>query len=106
MTERVEEILSRYGQTVSICRGTESVSARAFVQLTGETGHAAPYQVTTLGTMDDRTWRILTRQDLQDGDTVVWNGGEYTVETCWPVYLGEKLSHWQGIMTRRREAAT
>lgn len=105
MTERFAGVLERYGMDITVCRGLSETAAKAFFQPVAEPDKAAPYAVTSLGDVDDRRWRCLTRTELHDGDTVFCGGTAYQVETVAAVYAGKELSHWWGILTKRREAA-
>lgn len=105
MTERFGMILAMYGADITICRDGLETAAKAFFQPVTERDKAAPYAVTSLGAVDDRQWRCLTRAELRDGDTVRWHGAAYEVRTAAAVYAGKELSHWWGILTKRREAA-
>ncbi len=106
MTERLDDILSRYGQEIEILRkGDEPRKAKAFFQAVTDKGKASPYDVTSLGTVDDRLWKCITRTGLADGDLVSCRGVVYRVRTCAAVYLGRELSHWRGILAQEREAA-
>ena len=54
-----EEVLDRYGQSVTVRRGEETVEAQAFFQPVTQQQEAAPFTVTALGTVDDRLWLYL-----------------------------------------------
>ncbi len=106
MTERLDDILSRYGQEIEILReGDEPRKAKAFFQAITDQGKASPYGVTSLGTVDDRLWKCITRTELADGDLVSCRGRLFRVRNCAAVYLGRELSHWWGILAQEREAA-
>jgi len=106
VTERLDGILARYGQDIEILReGDEPRKAKAFIQAVTDQGKASPYDVTSLGTVDDRLWRCITRVELADGDLVSCRDRLYRVQTSAAVYLGRELSHWWGILAQEREAA-
>lgn len=106
MTERLDGILARYGQEIEIFReGDVPREAKAFFQPITDKGKASPYDVTSLGTVDDRLWRCITRVELSDGDLVSCRGALYRVRTSAAVYVGRELSHWWGILSQEREAA-
>jgi len=106
MTGQLDGILARYGQEIEILReGEVPRRTKAFFQAITEKGKASPYGVTSLGTVDDRLWKCITRAELADGDLVSCRGGRYRVRTCAAVYVGRELSHWWGILEREREAA-
>ena len=102
MTKRLETVLRRYGQTVTLKDGRE---IRAFVQPVKERGKAAPFQITSLGTADDRDWIYLGRTELTVGTAVtVWDR-PFTVKNCQAVWLGEEISHWWAVLSPGREQA-
>lgn len=105
MTERFISVLERYGREITVRHGETETAAKAFFQPITERSKAAPYTVTSLGTVDDRQWRCLTRAALYDGDVVLCGDEVYQVDTAAAVYAGNELSHWWGILTKRREAA-
>jgi hypothetical protein len=106
MTERLTALLERYGQEVLLSRDGTATAVRAFFQPVTDRGKAVPYAATSLGAVDDRQWRCLTRAELREGDAVTWRGTVYQVQNAAPVYVGEELSHWWGMLTRQREAVT
>jgi hypothetical protein len=101
MTECLDRILSRYGQTVKV-NGEE---ARAFFQPAREKEKAAPFEVSSLGTVDDRRWTYLGRAELKLGDQVEFQGQAYTVRSCESVRLGDETVYWWASLNADREAA-
>ena len=77
-------VLVRFGREAVIVHGGVSGGASVFLQPINRRADGAPYQVTSLGTADNRQWLLLT---------------------CAPVYVGGALSHWRGVLEKRREAA-
>lgn len=99
-----EEILTRYGQTVTVERGTEAIQVQAFFQPVVEKQEAEPYTVTALGSVDDRLWLYLGKQAVENGDTVIWNDRKFRVRSSRPYYVGQILSHWWAMLEAEREA--
>lgn len=99
-----EEVLDRYGQSVTMRRGEETVEAQAFFQPVTQQQEGAPFTVTALGTVDDRLWLYLGMQAVECGDTVIWNGKNFRVRSSRPYYVGTVLSHWWAMLEAEREA--
>lgn len=105
MTDRVRQVLDRYGQEITLCReGTETV-IRAFLQPAAEKGEQAPDTATALGWMDRRQWLYLGQESLDPGDVLVWKNMGFRVRSCRPYYIGEALSHYWAVLEKEREAA-
>ena len=106
MTEILNEILERYGQEIEISNSTgAAASAKAFLQPSMDKAKAAPYAVTSLGTVDDRQWLCLCRTQLTAGDTVTGEGCRFTVQNSAPCYVGSELSHWWAVLSPQKEVA-
>ena len=105
MTARFENVLRRYGQTVTATRGGASWTAQAFVQPPTDSGGAEPVEHTELGSVDARRWVCLTRGDIGAGDTVVCDAGTFTVRACAGVYLGGELCHRRAVLVPAKKAA-
>ena len=105
MTAWVEEILSRYGQTVSLETGEGRRAARAFIQPVRERRELVAGTVTEIGWVDERLWLYLGREEIGPGDTVRWNGMEFQVRSNRPYFTGGTLRHWWASLERRWEAA-
>ncbi len=101
MTERFDRILKKYGQTVSV----NGWAARAFFQPAREREKAAPFEVSSLGTVDDRRWTYLGRAELKLGDRVEFQGQAYTVRSCESARLGDEIVYWWASLSAEREAA-
>jgi len=101
VTERFDRILRKYGQMVKVNGGEE----RAFFQPAREGEKAAPFEVSSLGTVDDRRWTFLGRTELKLGDRVEFQGQAYTVRSCESIRLGDETVYWWASLTAQREAA-
>lgn len=102
MTDWVREVLDRYGQRVTLCRGDGETEARAFLQPVAERGETAAGAVTALGSVDGRLWLYLGQTPLEDGDGLAWNGRRFRVRSCRAFYVGEALSHYWAALEQER----
>ncbi len=106
MKGRLERFFAACGQCVTLCRGEKQIALRASVQ-PQTSGGEDPTAATPLGAVDERRWvyigpgnTALFRHDL------VESGGErYRVLSATPVYLGETVLYWHGLLRLEREAA-
>lgn len=106
MRGRLERFFAACGQSVTLCRGEKQIALRASVQ-PQTSGGEDPTAATPLGAVDERRWvyigpgnTALFRHDL------VESGGErYRVLSATPVYLGETVLYWHGLLRLEREAA-
>lgn len=101
MTKRIDRILRKYGQAVNVNGG----ETRAFFQAAREREKAAPFEVSSLGTVDDRRWTYLGRTELKPGDHVEFQGQAYAVRSCENICLGDETVYWWASLTAEREAA-
>lgn len=103
MTRWVEEILSRYGQKVTVEREDGAETVLAFLQPIRERDEAVP-EISAIGRLDGRLWLYLGRSALEAGDTVLWEGRRFRVRSGRPHYIGRQLCHWRAVLERAREA--
>ncbi len=106
MKGRLERFFAACGQCVTLCRGEEQIALRASVQPQtsgGEDPPAAP----PLGAGDERRWVYIGPGDtaLLRHDLVESGGERYRVLSATPVYLGETVLYWHGLLRLEREAA-
>ena len=108
MTDRWRQILSRYGQNITLHRqdGEEGTVCRAFLQPVLEKGtDFFRRQPTPLGLVRQDRWICLggpeiALDELGDG-YIAWGDLTFTVRSAQPVYLGEKLVYWWGLLAVR-----
>lgn len=108
MTDRWRQILSRYGQNVTLHRqdGEGGTVCRAFLQPVLEKGtDFFQRQPTPLGLVRQDRWICLggpeiALDELGDG-YIAWGDLTFTVRSAQPVYLGEKLVYWWGLLAVR-----
>lgn len=107
MTAVLQDLFERYGLTVRVERdGEGSGEKKVFLQPLRENGKEYPFEVTGLGTLDDRRWLCLLRSELQEGDRICAMERAYTAVNCAAVMLGEEISHWRAILIPEKEAAS
>ena len=106
MTAVLQDLFERYGLTVRVERdGEGSGERKVFRQPLRENGKEYPFEVTELGTVDDRRWLCILRSELREGDRVRVMERAYTAVNCAAVALGEEISHWRAILIPEKEAA-
>lgn len=101
MTKRLGRIFGKYAQAVTV----NGAAARAFFQPAREREKTAPFEVSSLGTVDDRRWTYLGRTEVKLGDRVEFQGRTYTVRNCGELRMGDQIVYWWAALTARREAA-
>lgn len=99
-------LLARYGQSVALHRGEETVRTQAFLQAVTERDRAqeAP---SPLGLRREDRFLYLGKPEepLTPGCWVEWNGTGYEVQTAHPIQAGGRTSHvWAVLWPRDREA--
>lgn len=110
MTGRWQQILSRYGQNITLYRqdGEEGTVCRAFLQPVMEQSADFFQQLPTpLGLVRQDRWICLGGPDmaldqLEDG-YIAWGGETFTVRSAQPVYLGDELVYWWGLLAVREQ---
>lgn len=108
MTGRWEQILEKYGQTVTVypADGGAGAQYRAFLQPVREQGaEFFQRQPTPLGLARQDKWICLGGPDMAldelDGGYIAWGELTFTVRSAQPVYLGEELVYWWGLLAVR-----
>lgn len=108
MTERWQQILEQYGQSVTLYpQGQEEGTVcRAFLQPVQEQNQNFFQQLPTpLGLVRQDRWICLGGPEMaldQLGDGYLeWNGETFTVRSAQPVYLGDELVYWWGLLAVR-----
>ena len=108
MTDRWRQILSRYGQNVTLHRqdGEEGTVCRAFLQPALERrGEGYQTLPTPLGLVRQDQWIYLGSPEvsldtLGDG-YVAWGERKFSIRAAQPVYLGDELAYWWGLLVIR-----
>ena len=105
MTRVIQDILRRYGQSVTVCLAEGEVTVKAFFQPLKERQEQVPELVNSLGGIDRRLWQYLGQTALRAGDRVLWNGRAFQVRSSRPYYIGETCLYWWASLERAKEAA-
>ena len=105
MREKIQEILTRYGQTAVVRTAAGETETQAFLQPVAERSEAERGAVTELGWMDARRWRYLGQTPLEAGDTVAWEGMEFSVRSSRLYCIGQTPLYWWAVLEREREMA-
>ena len=108
MTGRWERILSRYGQTVTLYRQgqEEGTVCRAILQPVREKrSDFFQRQPARLGLVRQERWICLGGPDMAldelGGGYIAWGEQTFTVRSAQPVYLGDELVYWWGLLAVR-----
>ena len=105
MTDWVRQVLDRYGQEITLCRGETETAIRAFLQPMTERDERARSEVTSIGWVDGRLWLYLGQTALEEGEALAWEATRFRVRSCRPYYIGNALSHYWAALEKEREAA-
>ncbi|QNL43715.1 hypothetical protein H8790_09575 [Oscillibacter hominis] len=104
MTERLSEIVSRYGQEATLIRDGAETPIRAFIQPSADRNRLED-AADVLGRGDERLYVYLGRTAVEPGDVLVWQGLRLRVRTSSPYYVGRELSHYWAALRMEWEAA-
>lgn len=106
MRGRLERFFAAYGQRVTLWRGEEQIVLQASVQ-PQTSGGEDPVAATPLGAVDQRRWVYIGPGGtaLLRHDVVECGGERFRVLSATPVYLGEAVLYWHGLLRTEREAA-
>ena len=89
MKRALSEAFARYGMSVSVLHGGETVS------------------VTALGAVDEQCWRYLGPEDVKIamGDFVQCGERRYVVRAAGPFYVGEEIAYYWAMLHPKEEEA-
>ena len=108
MRERLERILTRWGQTVVWHTEEKEISCRAFLQPVLAKKEEPMWAVTPLGAADQRRWTYLGGGgvSLKTGMRLTCQGMTFVVREAMPVYLedGEPLYWWAAVTAEKENA--
>lgn len=109
MRARLERIMERYGQSVTLTPGDgeEAVEIRAFVQPVLKEKEALPAAVTPLGPVSTQRWLYIGQAGatVRAGDRVSCNGMRLVVQEARPVYWRDEVFYRWAMLRREKEAA-
>ena len=97
MDGALDRLLARYGQTVAV----NGAAGRAFLQPVLERREDWKQTLPTpLGTVRQDRFLYLGEAGLplETGGVVEWRGVTYEVQAAHAVYVGDRLSHWWGVL--------
>ena len=108
MIEHWRQILERYGQSVTLYRPDqeEGIVCKAFLQPVQEQGQNFFQRLPTpLGLARQDRWICLggpemALNELGDG-YLAWGEETFTVRSAQPVYVGDTLVYWWGLLAVR-----
>lgn len=106
MRQMIEEVLRRYGQTVTVHLAGGDTAVRAFLQPVTGRQEQVPSEMTGLGAVDGRLWLYLGQTAVEPGDRMTWNGVTFRVRSSRPWSVGETQLYWWAALERAKEAAT
>ena len=104
MTGVMGEILKHYGQTVTLRSRDGEKSVRAFIQPAATRNEAVPGEQTPIGWIDERLWRYTGLEEVQPGDTVIWQGTAASgCEAAGNTALSDEMQSLAGLAGARAE---
>lgn len=105
MRDCVENILSQYGQSVSLVKKDGTRFARAFLQPAVKQEETVPAEMCGIGALDRRLWLYLGQEEVCPGEQVLWQQLCFRVRSSRAFYAGEELLYWWAMLEQEREAA-
>ena len=106
MKREFARILARFGRSVRVYTPgePEGKALRAFIQPMGERGTEQSVPSPLGQVKQDRFLYIGPPETALDEDCRVEVGGErFRVRGAQPVYVGQTLSHWEAVLSRRAQ---
>lgn len=98
----VMQLLDRYGQTVTLRKEGTERTGKAILQPLREKGVEQEVPAAVGLCRGDRFLYIGQAELTLEAGTdmrVLWNGQGYRIRSAQPVFVGEKISHWQAYLT-------
>ncbi|MDE7260464.1 MAG: hypothetical protein K2N78_00120 [Oscillospiraceae bacterium] len=108
MRARLERIMERYGQTVTLIpRGGEALETRAFLQLILRERTDPPVAVTPLGPVSEQRWLYIGRAgvNVSVGDRMSFGEVRLVVQEARPVYWQDETLYQRAVLRLEKEAA-
>lgn len=106
MKRQIQEILRRFGQTVTLRQAAGEQTCRAFLQPVEKSGEQAVSEMTPLGALDQRLWLYLGDAAVEAEDRILWNGKTFRVRSSRPWCVGAETLYWWAALERAKEAET
>ena len=109
MRNNLEQIMDRYGQTVTLLPrcGGEPLEMRAFLQPLRKNREEPPVAVTPLGPVSEQRWLYIGRAcaGVLAGDRMICGEMELTVQEVQTVYWQNEALYRRAVLRRTKEAA-
>ena len=107
MTGFIRRGVERFGQPVVIRSAEgEERTVRAFLQPVLERGEDRLGDFTPVGWCDRRLWRYMGLDELNEGDSLLWQSFVVRVRSCQGVFFQNGLCYWHASLEREKEAGT
>ncbi|MGI5935763.1 MAG: hypothetical protein ACOX7I_03010 [Oscillospiraceae bacterium] len=103
--------IRKYGNTLTICSGAcpEGREARGFIQPIAFSSKEMPEVRTAAGSSNRGRYLLIAEAEaLLPGErdvSVISGEAEYALLRAQPVYVGGRLSHWEGVLRLKGGAA-
>ncbi len=109
MKKRLEEIMEKYGQQLTLIQRETGVemTVRAFLQLLLKETKDPPVAVTPLGAADGRRWLYIgpAEPELKPGDEILFGGKRFIAQEAAPVCFRQETLYSRAILRRKKEMA-
>ena len=106
MRAELERIFAGYGSEIRLERGDmPAYMVPAFLQPMENSDKEFPFAVTALGSVDNRLWLCLTREELWEGDRVWFRGTCYEAVNCAEIAVAGETVYWRSLLRMEQEAA-
>ena len=109
MRARLERIMERYGQTVTLIprNNGEAIETKAFVQPVLKEREAPPVVVTPLGPVSEQRWLYIGKAEVDAavGDRIACGEARLVVQEVRPVYWQDGVLYRWAMLRTEKEAA-
>lgn len=98
-------VIGRCGDEISLVDGEETLSIRGVVQPV-QSKTVEQRLPTALGQMDEGRYLYLGLPDYPIDSRrhrIIWRGRPFGVENAHPIYVGDEISHWWGVLVAEDE---
>jgi hypothetical protein len=110
MRRTIEDLLSRYGQSVTVehRREGESAPVRAVVQPVLRKSQESPVTPGELGAVSRQQWMYIGEASvaLRPGDRVVWDERRFVVMDARGLRWGDELLYYWALLRPGKEASS
>ena len=105
MRRDVEKIMEEYGQSVTLRRGAEERTVRAFLQPVVRQTERVPEEMCSLGAPDSRLWVYLGQEEVCSGEQILWGQKCFRVRSSRDFPVGDEVLYRWASLEQEREAA-